>query len=734
MTISTTGIQGISAYGSETSLIYMYGLSDFWSSIFQDPGTIEAILTASSVELSEVYSRFLQLTSSISLYDIQTVIKSQISLVVLKSTDVVPGSNGLEYYLDKSYLKSRYICNRPFLPTETLEEGIHFTFLEGGAKIRFSDLISEHNFPVRSRSEGVQEYALWLMDTEADENLIYSYFGYLLTSTPETASEQYKAFINGLFFVYANGPTLDLFQKGLNLAMGIPLCRGYERVLDITQYEGSNNKIIITDASSYIVPYGLEPTVEIGDQLYTGSELANWIKVKDYIKDGIWWVGLSMPRALFSTEQYQDIGNPTMIPGNNAEYLMSIYLKTHVFLVQVRVGEFFATEHPKVVGDLLRKVRPTYTYPYYVWSVFVDETLEMEEEFKFIFRILMDETFFPGIDQFDRFSHASRREAVHMRFNCPDWMDRWTNKDSRMYTPREVQLEEGGTFSVVSHIAPKLIYDNEPFKTLWYSSVAGGRSRQGDVLDRSYVRHSRGTRPGKSANTFKYIPSLSGENYSTDHFTLYSMGAKEGDIPTGKLPFNLDLSIPLYVTTEEDLRNKLNTVLGAGQYPWNSSTREFGLVFRFFDGNYNTLFFRGQDVIYLGSKFPPDCYKTYAPTTQDLANIDTRSYLYATRMTSMDSWGVWAVMLVSFSPLNCWRYIQAYTFEDLTISGTGPFIRGSTRLDTPMGYFRGVPMTGNTFGNTLYKDVETTQNTEISMERDTPASQQFKLSYTSRDN
>lgn len=733
MTISTTGVSGISLYGSETSLVYLYGLSDFWSVIFQDPGTIEAILTATSLELSEVYSRFLQLTSSISLADIQATIKSQISLVILTSADEVEGSEGVEFYLPKTFLSSRYICNRPFLPTETLEENIHFSITEGGKKIRFNAPLSGYNFPVRAKEGGSLEYALWLMDAEADENMIFSHFGYLVTSTPEVASEQYKSFINGMFFVYANGPTLDLFQKGLNLAVGIPLCRGYEKVLDITKYEESDNWIVITDYNSYIIPYGLNPTVEIDDQLYTGSELANWIKVKDYRKDGIWWVGLSMPRHLFSTEAYQDIGNPTMIPGNNAEYLMSQYLKTHVFLVQVRVGEFFSTEHPRVVGDLLRKVRPTYTYPYYVWSVFEDETLHMEEEFKFIFKILIDETFFPGIDQFDRFSNASRREAIHMRFNCPDWMDRWTGKEITMYTPRSVLLENGESFSVVNHIAPKFIYEKEPFKSLWYSAVAGGRDRVGDGIDRTSVRHTRGIQSGRGGNTFKYIPAIVETSYTIDPFSLYCIGAPKEEVPEGKYPFSVDICIPLYVTTEEDLREKLDIALTPSGYSWPDGLKEFGLDLGLFRQNKTILQSRGSQVTNLGSRIPPDCYKTFTLSEEDFDSLDSRSYLYAVKLTDMDNFGVWAVLLVCFSPLICWKYIQAYTFESLTLTATGPFIRGSTRLDTPMGYFRGCPMTGNTFGNTEFSD-STTNNQPISMDREIPPENLPKLSYTSRDN
>ena len=79
--------------------------------------------------------------------------------------------------------------------------------------------------------------------------------------------QTFKNYISGLYYVYSGGPTLDLIKKGLNLALGIPICRGNETVLDIRNYLETDQYIIITDQNQYVIPYGLTPLVNVGDSL-----------------------------------------------------------------------------------------------------------------------------------------------------------------------------------------------------------------------------------------------------------------------------------------------------------------------------------------------------------------------------------------------------------------------------------------------------------------------------------
>ena len=73
--------------GNQSSLTYLYGLSDFWVSIFEDSELVDGILEASTFQLGDVYSRFLQLAGNISLDSIQETYNSQIKLIRLSQED-----------------------------------------------------------------------------------------------------------------------------------------------------------------------------------------------------------------------------------------------------------------------------------------------------------------------------------------------------------------------------------------------------------------------------------------------------------------------------------------------------------------------------------------------------------------------------------------------------------------------------------------------------------------------
>jgi hypothetical protein len=62
---SNLSITGLDFGRASKNLTYYYGLSDFWSSIFEDSDKIDLLLEATSQELSDIYSRFLQLTATL---------------------------------------------------------------------------------------------------------------------------------------------------------------------------------------------------------------------------------------------------------------------------------------------------------------------------------------------------------------------------------------------------------------------------------------------------------------------------------------------------------------------------------------------------------------------------------------------------------------------------------------------------------------------------------------------
>ena len=378
MSRANFGPRGLDIGSGNRGLVYLYGLSDFWSVMFEDSEKIELLLEASSVKMADIYSKFLQLTSSLSLADIEVTSRQQIKLYILSETDLVQGSANT-YSLTEKILSSNFITNRPFLPTTTLSAEAGYHINDSGTEITFYKPVSELGFPARVTTGGVKQYSFWLVDSAIDEGFIYAHYGKLLQVTPETSTENYKNFIYGLFYLFANGPTMSLMSKGLNLVLGIPLARETESVIDIRKYLDTDQYLVITDANQYLVPYGLQPSVSIGDTLVLGQEIAQWIELKDWIEDGDWWINLQIPATLMpyipsgETDRYAK-------SGSYADYLMRNFLKKHTFLVNVKTIDFKNIQTFEKLWSIITDVKPTHTYPIYIWTVPTgDEVMDLAD-------------------------------------------------------------------------------------------------------------------------------------------------------------------------------------------------------------------------------------------------------------------------------------------------------------------------------------------------------------------
>ncbi len=382
-TRSTFSPTGLNIGRGNRNLTYLYGLSDFWTYLFEDSDKIELLLEATSQKISDVYSKFLQLTSTISIADIEVASHQQLKLVLIKDSDAVAGKVNT-YALSDVILESRLIANRPFLPTAYLEDEIHYRISDDGTEIQFFEPLSSIGFATRLDSDGAKQYAMWFVDAIIDEAFLYEYFGKLIDAPAATSTENYKNFLYSLYYLYSNGPNLALFKKGLNLALGIPLAREAETVIDIRKYPDTDEYIVTTDMNSYLIPFGIPPSVAVGEDLEAFQEIAEWVEVKDWINDGDWWINLAIPPSLMP---YLPPGAPDRFAtsGSYADYLMRNFLKTHTFLVNVKTTTFKNVQNFEQLSDIINRAKPSYTMPIYVWTMplpdeelgLVDDDLEL---------------------------------------------------------------------------------------------------------------------------------------------------------------------------------------------------------------------------------------------------------------------------------------------------------------------------------------------------------------------
>ena len=411
-------------------MTYAYGLGDFFSVMFEDTSIPNLLLESDTLVASEVYSKFLQLTSGMSLEDVQTSIGSQIQLVLLSSNDLVEGTLST-YKLPIRITSSRYIANRPMLPTELLESKVDFDLIQeidGTCYVKLARVLDnslmssggEYAFSSRRLQDGSTQYALWFVDSHIDERLISSCFGNLISIAERNSSEDFANFIYGLYYMYTQGPTLTVLRRGLNLVIGIPLARLEETVIDIRMYLQTDQYIVITDQNQYVIPYGLPPSVRVGDLLQVGQELAQWVEVKDYTHDGDWWLNLYIPSTLVPEPPSGEFSRYA-IAGGHMDYIMREYLKTHTFLVRVNVTTFKNNQTFAELFSIIRRSKPAYTQPVYVWAVLNDENIVIAEDPSSIdIKHRLDEDLGASYDHMNRSAAQplSRGTARFIRFNA----------------------------------------------------------------------------------------------------------------------------------------------------------------------------------------------------------------------------------------------------------------------------------------------------------------------------
>ena len=665
--------------GKDTKVLpFLYGLADFWTYVFEDSSTANLMLEANALKASDIYNKFLQLSTQISLEDLALTTDSQLSLVFINETDL-DTSKVETYNLPSKILSTKFIANRPLLPTKTLEENIHYYIDTDSNQISFYKPLSQLNFPSRVNN-GVRQYALWFVDNKVDEQLLSSTYAKLINIDPATSTDTFKNFIYGLYYLYTNGPNLSLIRKGLNLVLGIPLARDTETVLDIQTYLNTDLYIVITDLHSYVIPYGLEPTVKVGDVVNISDELASWVEVKDFEHDGDWWLNFMIPFKIMDKVPEGETRYATK--GSYADYLMREYLYKHTFLVKIKTVNFENLQTFTQLSSVIKQIKPTYTTPIYVWTVFTDSDVLniFEDTFRYSVSPRNCESLTSGIQRFTRDSlNPMKRGCPEFTHFCaPDWVNRWSGLDE--YTNG---MDQDSPLGVIEgYVTPLSQFrDLTPIEHNWWE-IFFRRGNDNYHIPSSKMGFCRGFDS----------PSFSGEAVDYERF----INTEEPVRPE----FEGYRQVYCYSTSTKDVED-LFAIFGMTLPPVN--TRWFTLFrpgstfesindhainankeISFYDyiiPNYGRIFNRSTGIA-LPSIFPEPSYRAYKPLVTDIKEFD---FLLFCRVTEE----VIAMWWVSENQMTeGWPYIECRETDKLTIDVTGPISRSMAGLGSPYFFLR----------------------------------------------
>jgi hypothetical protein len=211
---------------------------------------------------------------------------------------------------------------------------------------------------------------LWAEYTYIDNSAtIQANFGLLADLSMDKAAllpgnVDYLSAVRGLWYAYMNGPTLFNLRVGSQILLGLPFAEEAGTIQEIrTDFSPTSGRMLIQDAArteivrSYTFPRALLPETNpatgaryaAGDTVAQFAPLVEGVEIVDYVKDPKWFQGLLNQGIFYEPEKYFQ------------------------FLVQVDSAAF-GVEPLLFVEEFVLKIKPTYTYPFFLVTYTVGDT------------------------------------------------------------------------------------------------------------------------------------------------------------------------------------------------------------------------------------------------------------------------------------------------------------------------------------------------------------------------
>ena len=304
--------------GTNKNSTVLRGLSSFWTRFFNDKQFLEKFYDATDQLLGQVYLELMETLLANSIKDVPIYSRKFWKLLTFTSTDSEVVDITYRFPLDSSIKKMRFIYNKIFEPSTILEENKDY-YISDSYIYFYKNIFDPLDYKgiTKRRDGNVTTISLWAPEADVDVEYIYEHYGRLL-NVYEPSSEQYKAFIRGLWFYYMNGPTINRIASALNIVGGYPVAtEDGEIVLSINEL--TTGTYVKTTVTTYQFPPYTPLTVSVGQTLSAFQALTSAYKIVDYIEDPSWYDHIIVPQEVIpslSTAQRMtnvDDDNPIFI-------------------------------------------------------------------------------------------------------------------------------------------------------------------------------------------------------------------------------------------------------------------------------------------------------------------------------------------------------------------------------------------------------------------------------------
>ena len=255
-------------------------------------------------------------------------------------------------------------------PSSVMTEGIDYVVRDGIMSVRSAFLLADIG-PTDTR-----ERQMWAEVTKLDYETPYRNFGVLIDFY-RANSEVYRSALQGLWYTFWTGSTPGNLQRGMHILLGLPYAR---KAGTVTRVDTAVGEIDITDPRgqtiTYYIPSGLEPEVELWDEVARFKRLTNGIENIDRNNEP-GFVELRLGR---SGIQRFLTSNASRGTGNTDETRALTLLENHLFIIQVLTEVIQARINVDEIVTFLDNMKPSNTEYVFSFGVYEDEGITVSEE------------------------------------------------------------------------------------------------------------------------------------------------------------------------------------------------------------------------------------------------------------------------------------------------------------------------------------------------------------------
>ena len=295
------------------------GLSEFWSTVFQEPDAIQAITAANGWHGAQLHQRFEEARDAvnyrtapvyrrrrwkfITLRD-QDRDKAPVTAVRVGATAVVGGADvprvgghvpvpGFSSYPLPAGVRSvGALVDHLQTSVNILVPGADYILANNSIMFRKGSDPFDRGFPVRTAADGVRTVALWARDVQEESTLLPRFSGYILGVAGEP-SNWLRDYTNALGAVASYGPSPERLAEYVYTALDVPFTRRAETVQHVGAL-GADAFGVITDAATYAVRAGDQAAAcSVGDVLPPYTPITTAVRISETLDTGV--TSISLP-------------------------------------------------------------------------------------------------------------------------------------------------------------------------------------------------------------------------------------------------------------------------------------------------------------------------------------------------------------------------------------------------------------------------------------------------------